>query len=363
MARPLAFLQLPALLIALSCTGDPWNDLGPRPDVPPLPSEDSTPVDDDSSADDDDSGTAPDDDDSTEVPGDDDTPSPPLPLRVAVISDLNGSYGSTSYRAEVDAAVDSLLADPPDLILSTGDMVAGQQAGLDYPAMWAAFHTTVSDRIAAAGLPFAVTPGNHDASGYSGFGPERDAFATAWADRRPDLDFVDDVDFPFRYAFLERGVLFVSLDDTLVGPLADEQFNWLDDVLDTPAEARIVYGHVPLYPFAEGRAAEALFDDDLETLLLDHGVSAFVSGHHHAWYPGRRGALRLVGTSCLGDGPRALLGEEQVSPRSVLRFTVVGGLITSLEAYSGASFDTQIPRSSLPGSVGSGGDVVVRDDL
>jgi 3',5'-cyclic AMP phosphodiesterase CpdA len=293
---------------------------------------------------------------------DSDTGSGATPLRVAVVSDLNGSYGSTSYSADVDAAVSAILADPPDLVLSTGDMVAGQKAGLDYAAMWEGFHEAVSDRLAAARIPFAVTPGNHDASGYAGYEGERDVFEATWADRKPDLDFVDDAHYPFRYAFRMNNVLFVSLDDTLVGPLDSAQSAWLADVLDTPASARIVYGHVPLYPFTEGRETEALFDSDLEDLLVAHNVTAFISGHHHAYYPGRRGALRLVGTACLGDGPRALLGTSQTSERAVLRLTVTDGAIDTLDAYAGDSFDALIPRSSLPVSVGSGADVIDRDD-
>ena len=314
----------------------------------------------DSGTDSGDSGT--DSGDSGTDSGADTAPPDPPPLRVAVVSDLNGSYGSTTYRDEVDAAVDALLADPPDLVLSTGDMVAGQRSGLDYPAMWAAFHATVSDRLAAAGIPFAVTPGNHDASGYSGYEAERAAFADAWRDRVPAVDLVDADDFPFRYAFLVGDTLFVSLDDTLVGPLDGEQVDWLDRVLDTPAAARVVYGHVPLYPFAEGRETEALFDPDLEALLVDHDVTAFVSGHHHAYYPGRRGALRLVGTACLGDSPRALIGTDADSPRSVLRFEIDDGAILSLDAYGGARFDTPVDRATLPTSVGSGDERIDRDD-
>ena len=285
-----------------------------------------------------------------------------LSLRVAVVSDLNGSYGSTSYSSDVGAAVSAILADPPDLVLSTGDMVAGQKSGLDYAAMWDGFHEAVSDRLASARIPFAVTPGNHDASGYAGYEGERDVFEATWADRKPDLDFVDDAHYPFRYAFRMNNVLFVSLDDTLVGPLDSAQSAWLADVLDTPAAARIVYGHVPLYPFTEGRQTEALFDSDLEDLLVAHNVTAFISGHHHAYYPGRRGALRLVGTACLGDGPRALLGTAQTSERAVLRLTLTDGAIDALDAYAGDGFDTVISRSSLPVSVGSGSDVIDRDD-
>jgi hypothetical protein len=97
-------------------------------------------------------------------------------LRVAVLSDLNGSYGSTSYESTVSTAVAALIDQfSPDIVLSTGDLVAGQQAGLDYPAMWTAFHAAVTTPLTQAGLVFAPTPGNHDASGYASFSGERSA--------------------------------------------------------------------------------------------------------------------------------------------------------------------------------------------
>ena len=289
-------------------------------------------------------------------------PAPVPPLHVAVVSDLNGSYGSTTYSSDVDNAVASIVADPPDVVLSTGDMVAGQQSGLDYRAMWDGFHAAVSDPLVRAGIPFAVTPGNHDASGYSGYSNERAIFEDEWLPRKPLVDFVDDADYPLRYAFTMGDTLFVSLDDTTVGALSSAQMSWLDRVLDTPARVRVVYGHVPLYPFAEGRETEAIFDADLEDLLNAHGVQLFVSGHHHAYYPGKRGSLRLVGTSCLGSGARSLIGTSSTSPKTVLRFTIEDGAITGLDAYGGSAFTSPVARSSLPTSVGSGSDVITRDD-
>jgi predicted MPP superfamily phosphohydrolase len=48
-------------------------------------------------------------------------------LRVVVISDLNGSYGSTDYASAVTGAVRRIVALAPDLVIITGDMVAGQR--------------------------------------------------------------------------------------------------------------------------------------------------------------------------------------------------------------------------------------------
>jgi hypothetical protein len=299
----------------------------------------------------------------TAPPDTGDVEPPPAPVHVAVISDLNGSYGSTTYSSDVDAAVAALEDDPPDVVLVTGDMVAGQQRGMDYPAMWSGFHAAVTTPLTLAGIPVAVTPGNHDASAYGGYESERAEFARQWDARVPAVTMVDAADYPFRYAFTVRDVLFVSLDATTVGSLSSSQRAWVDAVLATPASARVVYAHVPIHPFAIGRETEVLGDDALEAILVEHGVDLFVSGHHHAYYPGRHGALRVVSMACLGSGARSLIGTSGASPKSLLRFTVGVDGVTGLDAFGGSRFDTAIRRTTLPESVGSGADRVVRDDL
>lgn len=72
-----------------------------------------------------------------------------LALKVAVISDLNPSYGKTRYSPNVDAAITRIIALKPDLVISTGDMVAGQRPRHYFKrrqleAMWEAFHQHVS---------------------------------------------------------------------------------------------------------------------------------------------------------------------------------------------------------------------------
>jgi 3',5'-cyclic AMP phosphodiesterase CpdA len=287
-------------------------------------------------------------------------------LTVAVVSDLNGSYGSTTYDALVHTAGRRLVELDPDLVLSTGDMVAGQKAGLDYPAMWAGFHQAISDRLQIAGIPFAVTPGNHDASAYSGFAAERGEYAAQWSNRRPNVNFIDDSGYPFNYVFSLEGALFISLDSTTVGSLSALQMLWLADILAKHAidyDPVIIFGHVPLYPFAQGRETEVIGDENLESLLTDYGVDLFISGHHHAYYPGKRSDLRLVSTACLGGGARKLIGIDQTSAKSMVVFEIENGEIVDLQALAGADLDSVVNRSSLPASVGSGSQVIVRDDL
>ena len=51
-------------------------------------------------------------------------------VRLVVISDLNGAYGSTDYNPEVDKAISLLPFWQPDMVVCSGDMVAGQKPTL-----------------------------------------------------------------------------------------------------------------------------------------------------------------------------------------------------------------------------------------
>lgn len=287
------------------------------------------------------------------------------PLRIAVVSDFNGSYGSTRYSPSVHAAVDRVIAWAPDLVLSTGDMVAGQRRDLDHRGMWTGFHAAVSDRLAASGIPFAVTPGNHDGSAYARFAGERSVFVSEWTPRKPQLEYIDDSRYPLRYSFVVGPVLFVSLDATTVGPLGDEQMAWLAEQLEAGAAqpVKILFSHLPLYAFAHRREREIIGDPALERLAAEHDVTLMLSGHHHAYYPGKRGDLRLVGTACVGAGPRTLIGHGVASERSVLMLEVEGEALRSVEAYGGDAYDAVIPRERLPVEVGLEGARIRRDDL
>jgi len=292
-------------------------------------------------------------------------------LRVAVISDLNGSYGSTRYEPAVGLAVRRLIELRPDLIISTGDMVAGQRlhpplAAPAVAAMWASFHATVSDPIATAGIPFAVTPGNHDASAYDAFTLEREAYRDQWLRRRPHVGFLDDQHYPFRYAFEVGDTLFVSLDVTRVGALDAEQKRWLGSLLHRLAgrhRHRIVFSHLPLYPFAQGRETEVTADHELERLLRDHDVELYLSGHHHAFYPGYHEGIRFVSQGCLGAGPRALIGDSARSRRAVTLVEIPDSGPVEVRALEAPDFVREIDRSTLPRRILSRYGTLLRDDL
>jgi hypothetical protein len=301
-------------------------------------------------------------------------------FRVVVISDLNGPYGSASYGAEVGTAV-RLVREQwrPDLVLAAGDMIAGQRPTLPDDTvrmMWAAFDSVVAAPLRAAGIPFAFTLGNHDASAYPSHARDR-AFATAhWRapHRTPGIDFVDSTHFPLHYS-IRSGPLFVVVWDaaSAMTPSDTAMLRWLDaqftGAAAQAARFRIVLGHLPLYAVAEGRdrPGEVLDGPDmLRALLQRHGVRLYISGHHHAYYPGRRGALELLHAGALGDGPRPLLGAAEPSPRTatILDFDARAGTVryTTHVIAGDAAADT-VPLRSLPRRLQGHNGYVVRRDL
>jgi len=291
-------------------------------------------------------------------------------VRVAVVSDMNGSYGTVGHRQRVSRAVARIIELKPDLVISTGDMVAGQRpAALSHQrivAMWQAFHQTVTQPLAAAGIPFAPTPGNHDASAYPAFAAERRSYRVEWRDRVADLNFVDAADYPFNYAFNLMGILFVSLDVTTTGSLPQSSLDWLAGVLDTARPYHryvVVFSHVPVWPFAQGRVTEATRDRVLHRLLARAGVDLYLSGHHHAFYPGTLDGINFVSQACLGEGPRALLGSQGAA--ALPGFTLLdfrNGEI-AVAALQAPDFKGETDWQTLPQRIGSSGVDLQRADL
>lgn len=291
------------------------------------------------------------------------------PLRVAVISDLNGSYGSTEYESTVDGAVRRIVEMKPDLVISTGDMVAGQRrphlSRNQVEAMWHSFHAQVSEPLAKAGIPLAVTPGNHDGSAYHGFEHERQVYGEQWSARKPPVAFVDDAHYPYYYAFTAGDALFISLDATTLGELAPEQMSWLQGLLARHGDRygqRIVFSHVPLWPFTQGREREFIGDPRLEQLLKDARVDLYLTGHHHAFYPGHKDGIHLVSQSCAGAGPRRLIGSDQRSPRAITLIEIDGEQLR-LAALKEPDFTKPVDWRTLPERIRSQAAELIRADL
>jgi len=304
---------------------------------------------------------------------------PAHPLRAVVISDLNGTYGSGHYDAEVRHAVRHTVETwRPDLVLVAGDMIAGQAPRLADSVvrdMWQAFDSVVAGPLRDAGIPLVVTLGNHDGSAYLAHARDRRLAVEQLRRTRAGLGgrhVVDDTDYPLRYT-VSFGEVFVAVWDATnqESATSPELVGWLEGALTSDearrARHRVVLGHLPLYAVAEGRnrAGEVLADGDaLRRKLEAWGATLFVSGHHHAYYPGRRGALELLHAGALGGGPRPLIGSSTPSPKTatVIDFHRDSVAMTTYTIDAASGTLTPVSTAGLPELLcGITGHVVRRD--
>jgi predicted phosphodiesterase len=277
---------------------------------------------------------------------------------IALISDLNGRYGSVSYDRRVTTAVDVIVCLEPDLVISTGDMVAGQkQPWLDsqrLQQMWHSFNDTVANPLLKVGIPFVVTAGNHDGSAFPEFALEREHFEAQWQVRMPQMDILPGSEWPRRYAARLGALLLIAFDGTRPGKLPEEERLFVDQMLSrygTAAEATIVFSHLPMWPMARGREHEILDDADLLSLLHRNGVDLYASGHHHAFYAGiDEAGMVHVGVGALGGNARAFAGGGQRQPHSFAVLSVDRGEI-SVTARAAPGFDTDMPVEQLPAAI------------
>ncbi len=289
-------------------------------------------------------------------------------LQVAVISDINGRYGSTGYHPRVAQAMAQIVALGPDLVIATGDLVAGQRptprlTGPELRAMWQAFDAVVREPLRVAGIPLLLTPGNHDASAFEEYSLERDTFLQHNRGA-PPLPLLPGSRYPLHYAAALGGVLFLSLDATVPGALPQQQHAWLRSLLADAGGYRavIAFGHLPLQPVTRGRERDILRDPALETLLQQLGVSAYLSGHHHAWYPGYRRGMAMLSMGNLGGNQRQLVGTSQSTgfSFSLLEIDPAGAL--GIRAFAAPDYRIELFADTLPAGLGEGEQRLLRLD-
>lgn len=300
-------------------------------------------------------------------------------LRALVLSDLNGAMGSTRYPVEVSHAVALARGElRPDVVLIPGDMVAGQDPHLsdaEVRAMWDAFDATVAAPLRQAGVPLVVTLGNHDGASEPRHARDRRAALDYWRRHtaKDALPFVDREHFPRRYT-VRFGELFIAVWDATHGDSGadDDLVDWLKDALDADeardARHRLVLAHVPIYDvsappnYPGGVLADG---DELRERLAKWGATMIVSGHHHAYYPGRRGALELMHAGSLGSYPRALKDDDAPARKTItlLEFHADSVHVAGFEIDSATGAATPIPLETLPRAICAEAGWVARRDL
>lgn len=301
-------------------------------------------------------------------------------VRLVVVSDLNGAYGSTDYDPEIDQAIKLIPLWQPDLVICGGDMIAGQKQSLSVEqirAMWAAFDQHIAEPLRNAQIPFGFTIGNHDASGAIAadgtfsFAKERNLATEYWRNpqHHPGVKFVDYYEFPFYYTFATKDIFFVVWDGSS-HRIPPDKLAWVEQVLASPAskqaKMRIMLGHLPLYAVAEGRnqPGEVMANaEQLRAMLERYQVHTYISGHHHAYYPAHRGSLQLLHTGNLGAGSRVLI-DSKLPPRKTLTVIDINFKTPELTTYTTYEMPTLklIKDQQLPSIlVGHNGFVLRRD--
>jgi len=285
-------------------------------------------------------------------------------LRVGLISDLNGPYGTMNYSSSVHRGLALLSELQPDLVLCAGDMVAGQKRSLQnsqLQRMWSSFESTILDPLLKQEMVLIPTMGNHDASslrGGSGYFFERERLqAEAFWDRQKNrltVEFIDASQYPFQFSFRRPG-LFVVVIDASSSQVDGEQLQWLEQALASddrsPQDFCIVMGHLPLTAVSVGRdrAGECISDASaLADVMRRRRVDLYVSGHHHAWYPGELLGQRVLSLGAMGNGPRRLLGGHRSSDPSLTLIDLFPATQSIRETTFSLNTFKPISTSALP---------------
>lgn len=326
------------VLATSACKNEP-SDVNQAQPEPTVPSMESDPH----------KAAAPLFDDNDKYPPAPDLPPAPDTIRIAVISDVNESYGSTHYSPNVHAAIRDIIRRQVNLVVSPGDMIAGQKQGLDYDAMWKAFHFNIADVLFDNGIEFIWSPGNHDASAYEGFEEERLAYARAWEARKPSVPLLPGSNYPFYYAVIFRNILVVSLDLTRPFAIDEAQLDWLESILHDhdDVRAKLVLGHLPLEPARTAQFWEVAGSPRLIEIMQKERTTFFISGHHHVFYPGHRGELRTIFAPALGANPRSFTNGDNPRSGYVLIELPPEGPAT-VRALVAPDFNRMIDIKSLP---------------
>ena len=282
------------------------------------------------------------------------------PLKICVISDLNSSYGSTTYPQEVARVISQLPGIDPDLILCSGDMVAGQKSSLtdeNILNMWAGFKSAVLNPISKLRIPFGFTLGNHDAS--PSFAKDRTISSNFWKEnvKATSLTFVGSTNYPFYYSYIKNNVFIISW-DAAGAEIKPEVYNWmkvqLEGKIAKKARLRILIGHLPLYAIVDSKNKPGEVNSDPEAALRffkTYGLDLYISGHQHAYYPAEKDGVRFLNMGAIGDGPRKLLGNDAAPQKS---FTLIEIPVRNARNFNYKTFTPEnelILLSSLPDSV------------
>ncbi len=290
--------------------------------------------------------------------------------RMVVISDLNSSFGATTYEWQVDSIMQRIpRLWKPDMVVAGGDLVAGQSNTAYDSAgnarMWTAFDQKIMKPLRDNQIPLAFTMGNHDAA--TGFSIDRVGARNYWMapGNFPNVLPIDTSHYPYYHSFMDKqgGDFFFVNWEASDANFSQADIDWTKAQFLKPeaqqAKYRILIGHMPFYGVAQERdgAGNILNNgDDLRKMADDLGVTLYVSGHHHAYFPGKRGNIELLNAGAAGSGPRKWVFGDETAPNTVTVidfFTATDSLVyTTYEIDSPEAADMKVfEESRLPKAI------------
>ena len=228
----------------------------------------------------------------------------------------NGDSKFMPYVEEItDAFLDEVLADPPDLVLLTGDLTFNGAEISHRRLAWKL------QRLEDAGIPVLVLPGNHDvynenAALYRGGSFERvpfasgESFAEIYRDFGPGEALSADSDSLSYVWQLNEQVWIMMLDENTAHDfcgLSDRSFQWIEAQLQKAREEGrfvLVAGHQNVFQHSIFRGGYVIQEAQrLQELLRRYGVPLCLSGHLHTQHVQSEDGLTEIATSALCSYP------------------------------------------------------------
>lgn len=202
----------------------------------------------------------------------------------AIISDVH-VYSSGKVPQDFTTVVAELAAAQPRFVVVSGDATVGNPGdGVSDEKVgvwWTAFRAALAP-LRQAGIPVLAIAGNHDY--YTD--AHRRGYVAAWADMASDVESSGLGTLsgapPLSYALRvdDLFLLFLHTVDQKLDPaVAAYAQSALASSDATTAALRLAIGHVPLVSMM-GKTSDP-YRDELGSLLVRGGVSAFFSGHEH----------------------------------------------------------------------------------
>ena len=253
--------------------------------------------------------------------------------KFAVISDSHDSdmfktkTGVTPYLTPI---INDIITEKPDFVLQTGDLITGAQTQLTSPVyrkydMQYANYQQVTAPLSQAGIPLFVVRGNHD----YGLRDKNQELAQAYmaqeTGRMPQNGPPEAKGLS--YSFIHKNIKFIMIDQFVDASdgIVTLPMDWVKAELENSHDVRHIFvmGHSPVFsPNTSSSSnnnqfnlfAQPTLQDQFWSLLTEHHVTAYVSGHQHLYFRGQANGTAQIVVGNMG-GPMISYNPATVDSR------------------------------------------------